>query len=197
MFKGPRGIVQGTLVLTNKRLALVNSSEIDNKSVGFASVDRALGKSQFNIPFETIDSVSGQKGILRTTLVVIWRDPSANSSTTRTEFIQRYRSPSPSSSQMAINEWIPLIEREALGESGQDSFGSTDLTELEARVVEAIGDANWIGFFQLERELEGKYEKSIDPDDLDSVLAKLVRDKVLEQDKVGEFYKKPSSGNKL
>ena len=53
-----------------------------------------------------------------------------------------------------------------------------------------------MGYFQLARELEEKDETSIDPDDLDKVLEKLVREKVLEKEKVGEFFRKVSSGSK-
>jgi len=193
MCRGPDGILQGTLLLTNNRLALVPSSKTDNRSSGVVNIEHAIEKSQLSIPLDSVVSVSGQRGILRISLTVIWHDQPGSSSTTRTEFLQRYR---PQAGQKAINEWIPLIEKEATGQTDQERSESADLTELESRVMETLDDTNWKGFFQLERELGEEGQTSIDPDDLDAVLAKLVRDKVIEQDKVGEFYKKISSEKK-
>jgi len=192
MCKGPRGVIQGTLVLTKKYLSLVKPSELKDNSV---SVSSALRSSLLTIPLDSIDSVSGQRGVLRTSLVVNWHNPPGGSTNTRTEFIQRYRSPSPV--QISINEWIPLIEKEVWGEPEDDGLESkTDLAELESRVRDRFADEKWLGYFQLERELEEKYEMSIDPDDLDKILGKLIREKVLEKEKVGEFYRKIPSGKK-
>ncbi|MDA4130574.1 MAG: hypothetical protein OK457_07365, partial [Thaumarchaeota archaeon] len=192
MCKGPRGTIQGTLVLTKKRLAVVKPSELSDNS---GNVTSALRGSQLTIPLDTIDSVSGQRGVLRTSLVVNWHNPPGSSTTTRTEFIQRYRAPSPT--QISINEWIPLIEKEVWGEPENDGLESkTDLGELESQVRDVLTDEKWVGYFQLERELEEKYETSIDPDDLDKVLEKLIQEKVLEKEKVGEFFRKIPAGKK-
>ncbi|MDA4111307.1 MAG: zinc ribbon domain-containing protein [Thaumarchaeota archaeon] len=192
MCRGPKGMIQGTLLLTEKRLALVPALGKNNPSTE-TDVQNTLQKSLLTIPLDSIATVSGQRGILRLTLIVNWHDPPGNSATTRTEFVQRYRSPNPPANQIAINEWIPLIEKEALGESEEENFGATDLIELESQVLVALADMNWLGFFQLERKMEEESEKSIDPDDLDKVLEKLVANKVIEKDKVGEFYRKISS----
>ena len=156
MSRGPRGVLQGTLVLTRKRIALINPSDLDKLSV---DLDSILQKAPLVIPIDSIDSVSGQRGILRTSLVVDWHNPPGSPSTIRTEFLQRSRAPS--ANQKAINEWIPLIEKEVWGETEVEAAGPTDLSELETRVLESFPHTNWVGYFQLERELEEKYEMNI------------------------------------
>jgi hypothetical protein len=189
--KGPRGVLQGTLVLTKKRLALVNPADVAKLS---DALDVTLQKAPLVIPIDSIDSVSGQRGLLRTTLVVNWHAQSGTTSTIRTEFMQRARPPT--AGQLGINDWIPLIEKQVWGEPEEDTAASSDLSELESRVLEKFTASQWVGYFQLTRELEEKYETSIDPDDLDKVLEKLVREKILEKEKVGEFFRKVSSGSK-
>lgn len=187
MSRGSKAVVQGTLVLTNKRIALINPEDANQLSSG---VERVLEKAQLVIPIDSVDSVSGQRGILRTSLVVDWHSPKGGASTTKTEFIQRSRPPN----QKAISDWIPLIENQVWGESKEGQVSSpTDLSELETRVLETFTSNGWVGYFQLTRELEEKYQTDIDPDDLDNVLAKLVKEKKVEKEKVGEFFRKVSS----
>jgi hypothetical protein len=187
MSRGAKGVLQGTLVLTNKRIALVNPADANQLSNG---MDRSLEKALIVIPVDSVAAVSGQRGILRTSLVIDWHNPPGSATVTKTEFLQRSRPPN----QKAINDWIPSIENQVWGESKEEGFGPTDLTELETRVLEAFTGTGWVGYFQLSRELGEKYQTSIDPDDLDNVLAKLVREKKLEKEKVGEFFRKISSG---
>jgi hypothetical protein len=187
MSKSGKKVLQGTLVLTNKRIALINPEDANQLSSG---IDRALEKAQIVIPIDSVDSVSGQRGILRISLIVDWHNPPGSAVTTKTEFIQRSRAPN----QKAINDWIPLIENQVWGESKEEGFGPTDLSELETRVLDAFTGNGWVGYFQLSRELGEKYQTSIDPDDLDNVLAKLVKEKKLEKEKVGEFFRKIRSG---
>jgi len=191
MSRSPKGTLQGTLILTRKRIALV--SPVDAQKLS-SELDPILRKAPLVIPIDSVDSVSGQRGILRTSLVIDWHNPPGSASTIRTEFLQRARPPS--AKEKALNEWAPLIEKQVWGEPAEESSGSTDLNELESRVLEMFTTPGWVGYFQLSRELEEKYETSLDPDDLDKVLEKLVREKILEKEKIGEFFRKVPPGSK-
>ena len=122
MSKSAKKVLQGTLVLTNKRIALINPENANQLSSG---IERALEKAQIVIPIDSVDSVSGQRGILRVSLIVDWHNPPGSAATTKTEFVQRSRAPN----QKAINDWIPLIENQVWGESKEEGFGPADLSE--------------------------------------------------------------------
>ncbi len=197
--KNSRAVQEGALLLTNRRLvfAVGKSAQED------ADVQELLQeRDAFAIPLEQIVTVSGNRGILRPSLNVVWHNLPGDPSTTKTEFLQKYRPANMEELKSAINEWVPLVEKAATSdmeapEAQTKSVESTiDEGELRSRVLEELGDMHWKGFFQIEKELDEKYGTSIDPDVLEACCAKLVKEKLVEQDKHGEFYRKISQGKK-
>jgi lipoate-protein ligase A len=57
-------------------------------------------------------------------------------------------------------------------------------------VLDELGDNQWKGFFQISKDLREKYDISVDPDKLEGICQEMVKEKVLEQDKYGAFFRK-------
>jgi hypothetical protein len=87
-----------------------------------------------------------------------------------------------------------LIEESAVSESKTEQEetirSSPSWDQLDSKVLQSLGDMKWKGFFQLERDLEESYGGSLDPDDLEESCKRLVKGKLIEQDKYGAFFKK-------
>ena len=192
--KNSRSVREGLLILTNRRLVFVPG----RSGVSNAEISQVLQSGEnFAIPLEQIATVSGNRGILRPSLNVVWHNSSGDSSTTKTDFLQNYRPKNLEEARNGINEWVPLIEKAATSDVSLEELpveetplNSVDEAELESRVLEELGDNQWKGFFQISKELGEKYNASVDPDALERICNQLVKEKVIEQDKHGEFFRK-------
>jgi hypothetical protein len=198
--KTGKTVQEGTLLLTNRRLVFATGNSVQESDVKKILQDRNV----FAIPLDQIANVSGNRGLLRPSLNVMWHDPPGDPSLTKTEFLQKYRPANIDDLRNAINEWGPLIERAATSDIGEEvqsekpkiEVPKIDDDQLKSRVLEELGDKQWKGFFQIERDLDEKYGTSTDPDALESCLTKLVKEKLLEQDKHGEFFRRIPTGKK-
>lgn len=194
IIKNGRNVQEGALLLTSRRLLFARGESIK----GDSDLQRILHNPEaFSIPLEQVASVSGNRGFLRPSLKVVWRNAPADQSTTKTEFMQKNGPRNLDDAKNAISEWGPIIERAAVSDVDPAEFQTNsatepaiDETELRTRVLEELDDKQWKGFFQIERDLREKYGDSIDPDALESCCSKLVKEKLVEQDKHGEFFKK-------
>jgi hypothetical protein len=195
--KNSKALTEGSLILTNRRLVFAKGKV----NLANEEVPQILrGRDLFAIPLEQIANVSGNRGILRPSLNVSWRNQPGDQSTTKTEFLQNYRPKNLEEARNGINEWVPLIERAAVSDvedsPTETQSATVDENELKSRVLEELGDMQWKGFFQISKELREKYDMSVDPDQLEKVCHGLVEDKLIEQDKHGEFFRKIQPGKK-
>jgi len=196
--RNSRSVKEGSLILTNRRLAFV----IGKLDLPDEDISRILQQEEiFEIPLEQIATVSGNRGILRPSLNVIWRNQPGSDATTKTEFLQNYRPKNLEEARNGINEWVPIIENAAVPESeisssDLDKVPSVDEKELRSRILDELGDMQWKGFFQISKDLREKYEISVDPDSLENACHELVKENLLEQDKYGAFFRKSQPAKK-
>jgi hypothetical protein len=194
--KNSVGLLEGTLFLTYRRLVFVPGQEFEEGE----DFQKLIEKSDvISIPLDQIVTVLGNRGILKQSLNVVWHDPPNTPSTTKTDFHQKNRPRNMEEAQNAINEWVSQIEAAALPEGKAELTTLEDSSlkwdQLDTKVLQSLGDMNWKGFFQLERQLEETYGGNLDPDELESCCARLVKEKLIEQDKFGAFFKKlPTHG---
>lgn len=189
--KNSLAILEGTLFLTDRRLVFVAGQELDEGEDIQKMLDEA---DALSIPLDQVVTASGNRGILRQSLNIVWHNPPDSPSTTKTEFLQKNRPRNVAEAKNAISEWVPQIEETAVSEvkTEQEEMvrSSPSWDQLDSKVLQALGDMKWKGFFQLERELEETYGASLDPDDLETSCKRLVKGKLIEQDKYGAFFKK-------
>ncbi|HYB03530.1 MAG TPA: hypothetical protein VED17_03650 [Nitrososphaerales archaeon] len=199
IFRNNRSIQEGVLVLTTKRLVFASGKSIK----GDGGVQDILqDRSAYAIPLEQIANVSGNRGILRPSLKVAWHPQPGDPSTTKLEFVQKSSPRTLDDVRNAISEWVPTIDQAARNEivapelqadtpsiSAQPAINES---ELRSRVLDDLNDMQWKGFFQISRDLDDKYGTSVDPDALENLCNKLVKEKLIEQDKHGEFFRKIS-----
>lgn len=193
--KNSKSVKEGSLVLTNRRLVFAaGKSTLTPDEIKKVMQDR----DAFSISLEQIANVTGNRGILRPSLQVIWRNAPEDQTTMRTDFIQNYRPKTLEEATNGINEWVSAIEGGALADGdlkSGESAAIVDQSELKSKVLEELGDMQWKGFFQIEKELREKFNLTPDPDLLEKVCAELVKEKRIEQDKYGQFFRKtPASG---
>ncbi len=184
-------ILEGTLFLTNRRLVFVAGQEKPEDEDIQKMLDRP---DALSIPLDQVVTAAGNRGILRQSLNVVWHNPADSPSTTKTEFLQKNRPRNLAEAQNAINEWVLQIEDAAVSEvkTEQEEMvqSSPSWDQLDSKVLESLGDMKWKGFFQLERDLEETYGASLDPDDLEASCIRLAKEKLIQQDKYGAFFKK-------
>lgn len=195
--KNSRSVQEGSLILTNRRLAFAQNESVRDDS----DVQKILQKRDlFSVPLDQIVTVSGNRGIIRPSLRIVWHNPPGDPSSTKTEFTQKNGPRSLEEARNGINEWVPLIEKAATSNTVEpvqlnDEMESTaNEGELRSRVLEELGDMQWKGFFQIEKDIEEKYGGSINPDALESTCNKLVKENLIEQDKYEHFFRKIQVG---
>jgi hypothetical protein len=190
--RNSRSVKDGSLILTNRRLAFV-TGKLDTTDT--KDISKILqGGEVLEIPLDQVVNVTGNRGILRPSLNVVWRNQPGSDETTKTEFIQNYRPKNLEEARNGINEWVPFIEKAAVPDD-EGSLQPTgepivDEKELKSRVLDELGDSQWKGFFQISKDLREKYDISVDPDRLEGICQEMVKEKILEQDKYGAFFRK-------
>ena len=146
--------------------------------------------------------MSGNRGILRPSLKVAWHPQPGDPSTTKLEFVQKSSPRTLDDVRNAISEWVTTIDQAARNEIVAPELQAENPSipvqlainesELRSRVLDDLNDMQWKGFFQISRDLDDKYGTSVDPDALENLCNKLVKEKLIEQDKHGEFFRKIS-----
>lgn len=191
-------ILEGTLLLTNKRLFFYIGREQDDspldetKETSFENnkdVDK-LSDFQISIPLASIISARGNKRIFRPTLSVVSHN-SATDQKTAFEFIQKNK---PNLDEDSINEWKDVIEEESSSKVSairrKNSIQYNFYNTVEARILAILDDVEWTGLFQIKSELEKKFYETSDIDQIESACKKLVGQKLAEQEENGEFFRK-------
>ena len=198
-------LLEGTLTFTTKHLIFVSSNGNHSETTTDESAPESeagntdsedpevtvADSDTFSIPLSSIVSVEGKRGMFRPSLTVYWRDDAQNE-TSKMEFIQKTRHVSTSGN---INDWESKIHHLStaqvmVAQEINSAMHSAEPRSVPTKILGVLNDGEWKGLIQIERELREQYGTEIDIDELETQCNKLVTEKILERDKIGEFYRK-------
>jgi hypothetical protein len=193
--------VEGTLVLTNKRLIFVASRDLE-QVIGvryhlvFSDVEDITSVSpdppNASIPLDSIKKIAGHKGeIGLPSLEVQWIDPSQGER--NVIFHQRITD---TRRKRNLNDWAVVIQRL---KSGEQKFAflpplpSPEKT-LEGKVLYVLNDMQEKGVFRIEKEIEDQFKIDADPDEVEEACRKLVASGFIDvvKDPAENFYRRRS-----
>jgi len=194
------GELEGTLVLTNRRLIFVCTDERkdDLKSRGsiagtmrlvYSDVEDLTSIPSTNgnifIPLSSITLVKGHPGrVERPSLEVKWQEAKEEGRV----FVERL---SGRSRRRNLNDWATVIERLKTGNQKITQLPQTPSVDtLDGKIVHVMADMQRKGVFEIEQEVETQFKAKLDPDDVQSACQRLADGGLLEkfQDKSGDMY---------
>jgi hypothetical protein len=210
IFKSSLVMLEGNLVLTNKHLLfsvakwfddisrIEDRIDLDDTNLGTEDSDDNDDQKDSNNLSISLDSIvfaEGRKDLFRPSLLVTWHDDETNQ-TTRAEFIQKTKSLDVGSE--SISDWDSLIEQarasqisKIQNESSAQYNWWTD--NLESRILAILEEVEWKGLFKIREELKQESNEDLDVDKIEASCKKLVAQKLVEQDAIGEFFRKRAS----
>ena len=215
-------LLEGTLVLTKDELKLINVRQVrerieeEKKLKGTKSGDQLeTGNSSpdISIPTGAIESITYEIALGRPSLLLKWQDETRSFGRTRkTQFIQRNDE---KNKQQQIVYWIPILvdakNKEAISEDigsetesgevvheqnhsrAEEKTANIDVKQLESEIIAVLSIKDWKGPFQIASELREVYGKNYDFDQIEGLCKSLAKKKLIEADKVGEFFRKPKA----
>lgn len=173
-------------------------------------------KRSISIPLESLESITYGTVLGRPSLVFGWKDNTrAFGKARRTEFIQRAGKGKERKEDRLVT-WVPVIDevksallnppsqndvdngeqqqKEQEQETGAETVATPiDTSKLEPEIVSVLDQKDWKGPFQIANELRDRYGGKYDFDLVETICKKLAKDKVIEGDKAGEFFRKGKS----
>ncbi len=169
-----------------------------------------------SIPLESLESITYGTVLGRPALVFGWKDNTRSfAKARRTEFIQRAGKGKEMKENRLVN-WVPVIDEaknvllnpsqkddgnKEQQEQSKEEEGATanatqtatipiDTSKLESEIVSILDKKDWKGPFQIANELRDTYGGKYDFDLVETLCKKLAKNKVIEGDKAGEFFRK-------
>jgi hypothetical protein len=201
------GTVEGTLILTNKRLIFVCTNEQEDDLPGedplvpmgkirvvYSEVEDLAkipaGNPNVFVPIGSISSVKGHGTALeRPSLEVSWDDESGNHRSVFAETLMGKR-------RRNLNDWAPVIENLKAGRQKLTSLPSApSVDSLEGKIVYVLSDMQEKGLFEIEGAVETQFKVDLDPDDVQAACDKLATQGILikDPDSGGDaFYRRAS-----
>ena len=186
---------QGSLVLTNSRLIFVAAVDEQRFSDGLDSLRYAdiehldsIGRNPANlsIPLDSITSAKGSSGFITNPNLKVWHN--VGSEEKEVEFIQTITG----GRKKNLNDWATVIEKLKQGKiSIKVPSWLPEKNSLEGRIFETLSDLQEKGIFEIESEIEKKYEIDLDPDQVEEACNNLVSKGILEKESE-DFYRLPS-----
>lgn len=195
------GEIEGTLVLTNKRLVFVctNEQEVDihigytplpsTAHLLFFDVEDLSEISQdprnTSIPLSSITSATGHRGkVTKPKLEVRWTVGTVEKGAEFTEVLTGRR-------KKNLNDWAGVIQSLKKGSLNLIAVPKTPpIDTLEGKIVHVLSDMQEKGIFSIEEEVEEKFKISVDPDEIQAASDKLARDGAVDRfpDSGGDVY---------
>jgi hypothetical protein len=190
--------IQGTLVLTDKRLLFVVANKEEDIGAGtlrYADVDdlKNIPASPHNlsVTIASIERVSGSEGIIHTPeLKIDWKE---NGELRHTEFFEEIFG----GRKKDLRDWAKVIEGLRAGKISinRPRNPPPSMDTLEGKILNVLGDMQEKGVFEIEEEVETTFQIDSDPDQVEAACDKLVDEGLLDKtpDKSGDnFYRKRS-----
>ena len=200
--------VEGTLVLTNKRLIFVCTGEREDDLMSESGLDPTgkvrlvftdvedvdqvpTGSPNIFIPFEAIRSVKGRGGgFERPTLEVRWDESGTERSTTFSEGMMGRRG-------RKLEDWAPVIENLKAGRQKLIPIPEAPSKDtLQGKIVQVLSDMQEKGILEIEEAVETQFSLDLEPDEIQSACDTLSDQGLLKKypDPGGDvFYRKASA----
>ena len=200
------GTIEGTLVLTNKRLifACTNEKEEDLPGAPLAPLSKfrlvysevedlaSIPASSPNIfvPITSVSLVAGHRGgVERPSLRLSWKDNDGDHTVVFTEGLIGRR-------KRNLNDWAPIITNLKAGTQKLAPLPSPPSTDsLEGQIVRVLSDMQEKGIFEIEEAVETEFKVDLDPDQVQAACDKLASQLLLVRfpDSSGDvFYRRAS-----
>jgi hypothetical protein len=204
-------LFEGTLVLTPKNINLINahpanvrkdaklpeSKSQDEEASETVTDNRPETKEKpmaaLSIPLPSIESMTYEMTLGQPSLLLKWNDDKRSFGKSRkTQFIQREEG----SKDDRIVNWIPIIDEMSIPATAsaqpinEETAPITPSEQLEPKILEVLNEREWKGSFQIATELRDKYGSKCDFDQVETLCIQLAKKKLVEEDKVGGFFKK-------
>jgi hypothetical protein len=195
------GTLEGTLVLTNKRLIFACTEEREEDLPGEAGLNPSgkiglvysevedlntipsRGPNLF-VPIEAVSSARGhEEGIERPSLMVAWYDKGTHTAVfTETLLGKRMHN---------LNDWAHIIEGLKKGTQKLASLPKPpSIDSLEGRIVHVLSDMQEKGVFEIEDAVETEFKVDLDPDEVQAVCERLASQGLLDRfpDSSGDVF---------
>jgi hypothetical protein len=201
------GTLEGTLILTNKRLIFACTDEREENLPGEAGLNPtgkinlvyaevedlesiSSGSPNVFVPIESISSMSGHaEGIERPSLSVTWNDAKGTHSVVFTEMLLGRR-------RRNLNDWARIIESLKAGTQRLIPLPKPPpIDSLEGKITRVLSDMQEKGVFEIEDAVETEFKLDLDPDVVQGACDSLASQGLLERhpDSSGDvFYRRTS-----
>jgi hypothetical protein len=201
---GLGGELEGTLILTNRRLIFVctDEREYDLKIPGrrgspfgvmrlvYSDVEdlASIPSTDGNvfIPLSFITLVKGHAGhVERPSLEVDWQDGDEKRGRV---FVERL---SGRSRRRNLDDWATVIERLKAGNQKIVQLpAAPSIDTVDGKIMRVLADMQRKGAFEIEEEVEAQFEVKLDPDDVQTACERLADSGLLEKfpDPSGDVY---------
>lgn len=202
---------EGTLVLTQESINLINAHAASERISPKAADDKSKQaedsetlpskKSTTNektmvalsIPLGSIQSMTYEMALGKPSLLLKWNDDRKSFGKARTtQFIQKEAE----NKEDRLVNWIPIIDEMKLStssavEQAHEQIESAPQSEqLESEILGVLSEREWKGPFQIVTEMRDRYGSKRDFDRVEIACRQLVKKKLVEEDKAGEFFRK-------
>jgi len=200
---GVGGELEGTLLLTNRRLIFACTSEkeedirvstlalrlIYSDVEELASIPSTGGNLFIELP--SITSVKGHAGhVERPSLEVKWQESAEQKSRVFIELvIGRSR-------RRNLDDWAAVIERVKAGKQKFTSLPKAPGTDsLEGKIMRVLADMQKKGVVEIEEEAEEEFKVKLDPDDVQDACGRLANSGLVQEipDRSGDTYYRKKS----
>lgn len=200
------GELEGTLILTNRRLVFACTNEKEDDLTGenainplektrfvYAEVEDLAqvpeGSPNVFIPISAIVRVKGEHGGLeRASLEVRWNSAEGEEGAVFTEELM--------DKKKTLKDWAPVVENLKAGsQTLVDVPLPPPLDTLKGRIVHVLSDFQEKGVLDIEDEVETAFNADLDPDEVQTACDELSRDGALKKypDPDGDvFYRRAS-----
>jgi len=193
------GELEGTLLLTNRRLIFVCTHEKKDelKTAPFAKMPLVYSdvESLASIPasgdnlFIEISSISTVKGhtghVTKPSLEVKWQEGAKEKGRVFIELL------SGRSRRRNLNDWARVIERLKTGAQKLVQLPKPPATDtLDGKVFRALADMQRKGIFEVKEEVEKQFDSKLDPDEVQAACDRLSNSGLLKKipDPSGDNY---------
>jgi len=192
------GELEGTLLLTNRRLLFVCTNEQEDNLRGGLGTMRLVysdvedlasipaGGNNVSIEISSISSVKGHTGhVTKPSLEVKWREGPSEKGRVFIELL------SGRSRRRNLNDWARVMERLKTGDQKLIQLPNPPAADtLDGKIYRVLADMQRKGVFEVKEEAEKQFSSKLDPDEVQAACDRLSNIGLLKKlpDASGDTY---------